>query len=64
MRALKGKKKVKYVDLYYEVASNLSEQLAETDVGTLEPEIFDMIQELILLSGCMCIKDDINIVHY
>ncbi len=33
---IRGKTKQKYIDLYYEVANSLSEQLAETDVGTLE----------------------------
>ncbi len=44
VRALKGKKE-KFIDLYYEVANSLSEQLADADVDTLEPDTFEMVQD-------------------
>ncbi len=45
VRALKGKKKEKFIDLYYEVANSLSEQWADADVDTLEPDTFEIVHD-------------------
>ncbi len=45
VRVLKGKENEKFIDLYYDVANSLSEQLADADVGTLEPDTFEMVQD-------------------